>query len=164
MGILNIKAYKTNSYWAVNINNLYVISRNYDTLIIGEPIQIKNKKKLGKYICITCPGRSVKASKLIAYRLFSLLKPKGRLIITYHSTISNSISSLDIHYIHDVTLLEIGIKKVKRFFPLLLNPFRTLKLLFGFKYRQFEKNDNQNIDLENFCKKRNLILEYYKVK
>jgi hypothetical protein len=159
---VNVKVYKKNSFWAVNINNLRVISRNYDTLVIGEPIATDDS--FAKSIAITCPGRSIFASKQIAYRLFSLLKPKGKLIITYKDEEAKDISSLDIHYIHEVNLYEIGVNRTKRFFPFALNPIRSLKLLLNTKYSSFEKAEVKDDELRKFCESRNIVQEYYKVK
>lgn len=54
----------------MNISNLRVIGRNYDTLIIGEPVELKILGNIGKSITLSCPERSLYASTIIAYRLF----------------------------------------------------------------------------------------------
>jgi hypothetical protein len=159
---LNLYVFNKNRFWARNINNLNVIGRNYDTLIIGEPV---SKEAIGvkdnKYIFISCPGRSKGASTILAYRLFSLLHPGGTLIITYHKA-GEKISSFDIPYIHDVTLLEQGIVRKKEYFPLLFNPIQSLKMLSGLTHHHAIASSNDS-ELESFCKSREINLLMYQV-
>lgn len=159
----NIFVFNKNRFWAKNINNLNVIGRNYDTLIIGEPI---DKTSLGlpadnKTISIVCPGRSRGASILLAYRLFSLLRPKGTLIITSHNN-GKRVTSLDIPYIHDVTLLEMGIDKRKQYLPLVFNPLMSLKVAINVVRNVAQKGKNDQ-ELEKFCITRNIKLLTYQV-
>lgn len=161
LAIVNLYVFNKNRFWAKNINNLNVIGRNYDTLIIGEPI---DKATLGlpddnKTISIVCPGRSLGASIVLAYRLFSLLRPGGTLIITSHNE-GKSISSLDIPYIHEVTLLEMGIDRRKQYLPLVFNPLMSLKVVFGVITQGVVKGEN-NRELEEFCTSRNIKLLTY---
>nr|WP_298671519.1 hypothetical protein [uncultured Prevotella sp.] len=160
--LLNLHVFNKNRFWACNINNLNVIGRNYDTLVIGEPIS-KETISLdnNKYIFITCPGRSMGASIILAYRLFSLLHSGGTLILAYHKA-GEKISSLDIPYIHDVTLFEKNIKRKKEYFPLFLNPIQSLKLVMGVTHHHAKATKNVN-KLEDFCKSREIKLLTYKV-
>ena len=163
LAIVNLYVFNKNRFWAKNINNLNVIGRNYDTLIIGEPI---DKSTLGlpddnKTISIVCPGRSLGASIVLAYRLFSLLRPGGTLIITSHNE-GKSISSLDIPYIHDVTLLEMGIDKRKQYLPLVFNPLMSLKVAINVVRNVAQKGKNDQ-ELEKFCITRNIKLLTYQV-
>ncbi len=159
---LNLYVFDRNRFWARNINNLNVVSRNYDTLIIGEPV---SKETLGlkdnKNILMCCPGRSKGASIILAYRLFSLLRPGGTLIITYQK-VGEKISSLDIPYIHDVTLLEKGIAKKKEYFPLLFNPIKSLKMVMGVMFHHAIATSNDS-ELEHFCISRGIKLLMYQI-
>lgn len=161
--MLNLYVFNKNRFWARNINNLNVIDRNYDTLIIGEPIDTSTLGiKTGKSISVTCPERSDKASTLLAYRLFSLLRIGGTLVITYHRKESKKISSLDIPYIHEVTLLEIGVSGRKEYFPLLFNPIQSLKVIFGSKSQHATLAENDK-ELSSFCDSRQIKLLTYQV-
>lgn len=161
--IVNLYVFNKNRFWAKNINNLKVIGRNYDVLVIGEPVeqrtlQLSDNKKS---ISIVCPGRRLGASKVLAYRLFSLLRPGGTLIVTYHNP-EDTISSLDIPYIHDITLLEMGVRQKKKYFPLIFNPISSLKVALGTIRHHGEKTEN-DCDLEKFCISRDIKLLTYKV-
>lgn len=163
--VLNLKVFNKNRFWAKNINNLHVIGRNYDVLLIGEPIAdslspIVNKENGAKTIHITSYGRSLEASSILAYRLFSLLRPGGKLIITYKN--KKGVSTLDIPYIHDVTLNEIGKNRKIQYLPLFLNPRKSLGVLWGVKHSKGLKVDN-DVELSAFCSERNIDLETYKV-
>lgn len=77
---LNLKVFNKNRFWAKNINNLHIIGRNYNVLLIGEPMAdafsaIANNAEDTRTIQITSNGRSLEASTILAYRLFSLLRP-----------------------------------------------------------------------------------------
>lgn len=163
LAMLNLNVFNKNRFWARNINNLNVIDRNYDTLIIGEPIDTSSLGiKTGKCISVTCPERSNKASTLLAYRLFSLLRIGGTLVITYHSKENKKISSLDIPYIHDVTLLEMGNSVRKKYYPLLFNPIQSLKVAFGSKSHLATLAENDK-ELSTFCDSRQIKLLTYQV-
>lgn len=160
--LLNIYVFNKNRRWASNINNLDVIGRNYDTLIIGEPVRKETIQLNGnKHIAITCPGRSQGASIILAYRLFSLLRPGGTLIITYHYE-GEKISSLDIPYIHEVTLLEMRINSKKKYLPLLFNPLQSIKVAIG-TARSQATGTGSNRALEEFCNTRDITLLTYRV-
>jgi hypothetical protein len=163
LAALNLFVFNKNRFWAKNINNLKVIGRNYDVLVIGEPVeqrtlQLSDNKKS---ISIVCPGRRLGASKVLAYRLFSLLRPGGTLIVTYHNP-KDTISSLDIPYIHDITLLEMGVRQKKKYFPLIFNPISSLKVALGTIRHHGDKTEN-DCDLEKFCTSRDIKLLTYKV-
>lgn len=163
LATFNLYVFNKNRFWARNINNLNVIDRNYDTLIIGEPIDTSSLGiNTGKCISVTCPGRSKKASTLLAYRLFSLLRTGGILVITYHSKESKKISSLDIPYIHDVTLMEMGINGKKKYFPLFFNPIQSLKVAFGRKNHHATSAENDK-ELSAFCNSRQIKILTYQV-
>lgn len=163
LAILNLYVFNKNRFWARNINNLKVIGRNYDTLIIGETIETSSLGiNTGKCISVTCPGRSEEASEILAYRLFSLLKDGGTLVITFHRKESEKISSLDIPYIHDVTLLEMGINIRKKYFPLLLNPIQSLKVALGAKSHHATTAES-NKELSAFCDSRQIKLLTFQV-
>lgn len=162
---LNLKVFNKNRFWAKNINNLHIIGRNYNVLLIGEPMAdafsaIANNAEDTRTIQITSNGRSLEASTILAYRLFSLLRPGGKLIITYKN--KKGVSTLDIPYIHDVTLKEIGKSRKLQYFPLFINPLRSLDVLFGLKHGAWTKVDNEK-DLSIFCSERNIELDTYKV-
>jgi hypothetical protein len=159
--VLNLYVFSKNRYWAKNINNLNIIGRDYDTLIIGEPIDKATINLEGNSILFTCPGRSYMASSILSYRLFSLLRPGGTLVITFHKK-EGGISSLDIPFIHEVTLLEMGVNKKRQFFPLLFNPLQSLKFILGKHYHKAIPVTN-DAELAEFCKSRNINLLTYQV-
>lgn len=163
LAILNLHVFNKNRFWARNINNLKVIDRNYDTLIIGETIELSSLViNTGKSISVTCPGRSKKASTILAYRLFSLLENGGTLVIAYQRINGERISTLDIPYIHDVTLKEMDINIRKKYFPLLFNPIQSLKVACGCRCHHVALTENDK-ELTAFCDSRQINLLTYQV-
>lgn len=149
------------SHQLPNIFNLD--NRNYDILVIGDIFWFDYDFEKKKVLSIAAPGRTFYASVLILERLHSLLKEgQGRVIfvIKKKNLIKRRISVFDLPFLHEVTLRNLGINKKKRLkYPFLYEPLNSLKWVGSSKKMSMIEKTTYNMEIDAFCKERNIKYE-----
>lgn len=162
--MLNLYAKKKISW---NADHMFSdVGRNYDYLLIGEPWDYSELN--GRVITFFAPNRSMLSCYELTRRLYSLLNEEnGKLIISCREKNigSQSLSVLDVPYLHEMQLTKyhIGKAKLKKHLPFLFAPVATTSFLFARKRMCQEVSKTgvctQTID---FCKERNINIEIVK--
>lgn len=165
---MNARVYLKNAYIARRINS--GVERNVQRLVIGDwcnPNQI-----VGDYRCINYlspSSQSEMVTTLLTKRLFSLLdESDGVLVIIRNSNNrkKQGVSVFEIPYLHENTLSDLNIKWMWTLckLPFLFDIKGSCRVLSGVKMESsFVKAECPISELVDFCKSRNIKLEYYTI-
>ena len=168
--IANLYTYNKIAYNATHM--FTTVKRNYKYLIIGDECNINNLVEEEKnYIYFLSPiNRTLYANYELIRRLYSLLdEEKGILILVMKkkTRIQKSLCVFDIPYIHEYTLNNLGMGKMKLLchFPILFSPAGCIKL-FYIKKRdsKFEVAECPSKEIIQFCRDRNINLQFKYIK
>ena len=162
--LLNLYAEKKISW---NADHMFSdVGRNYDYLLIGEPWDYSELN--GRVITFFAPNRSMLSCYELTRRLYSLLNERtGKLIISCREKNigSQSLSVLDVPYLHDTQLTKYHIDKakLKKYLPFLFAPFATTSFFFARKRKVMGVvGEGFCTQTRVFCKERNINIEIVK--
>lgn len=137
--------------------------RNVDVLIIGEICKIKELpfKQKESYIKIMAPERSLTSSYEILRHTFSILRPKGTVVIAPASTGGKKYSIFDIAHFTEYTIKRLNLEKMQklRHFPLFAAPVCSVRYMLGWA-KVKEKSVCPSKEIVDFCKERDFQLFY----
>lgn len=162
----NLYVYKKNAYVATHM--FTTIDRNYNYLVIGDDSKIRITLN-GKCLYVLSPSnRSQFCVELLIKRLYSLIdEDKGKIIVCVNNpNKAKGISVFDYPFLHENTLRILNVKfaKVKMRLPFLLDFVSSIKVLIGLKSKgNFELIGCPSNDISEYCRTRNIKLEYYKI-
>lgn len=140
--------------------------RNFDVLVIGEKYDVKEIIEEGKtYLQFDAPNRTLFASFLILQGKFSWLNEgKGKCIILCKKSNEkkNDISIFDIPFLHSIIINKYKLKRkqTELKYPLFSHPLLIIKFLFGKKYNLSSTEKCPLPEIEDFCTRRDIELEY----
>ena len=140
--------------------------RNFDVLVIGEMYDVKDIIQENKtYLQFDAPDRSLFASFLILQGKFSWLKEgQGKCIVLCkkENEKKKSISMFDMPFLHTIIINKYKLKRqqTELEYPLFFHPLQVRKFIFGKKYNMSVVEKCPLPEIEEFCKQRNIILEY----
>lgn len=140
--------------------------RNFDVLVIGEMYDVKDIiQENEKYLQFDAPDRTLFASFLILQGKFSWLNEgKGKCIILCkkENEKQKNISMFDIPFLHTIIINKYKFKRQRAElkYPLFFHPLRVCKFISGKKYNTSVLEKCPLPEIEEFCKQRNIILEY----
>lgn len=140
--------------------------RNFDVLVIGDRCDVQGIIPKDKtYLQFDAPDRTLFASFLILQCKFSWLKEgKGKCIILCKkkNEKKKKISIADAPFLHAIVLKKYGLERLQRDlnFPLLFHPLQVLMFFCGKKYTASYIEKCPMSEIEDFCKQRDIVLEY----
>ena len=140
--------------------------RNFDVLVIGDMYDVQGIIPGDKtYLLFDAPNRTLFASFLILQCKFSWLREgKGKCIILCKrkNEKSKSISMFDVPFLHKILLKQYGIKRqlIELNYPLLFHPLQVLKFVCEKKHFTSSIEKCPFPEIEEFCKQRDIELEY----
>ena len=164
---VNIWAYRKFSY---NASHLFTtIGRNYEKLVIGDDCDLSTVLDGKRSILFMSPQpRSMQAVEFLVKRLYSLLdEEKGELIIVMKRPDKNKgINVFDIPYLHENTLNDCGLTKMRYLcrLPLLFSFLGTIKLFLGISKDKPIEIKLDNPELVMFCESRHIKFKFYIIK
>lgn len=139
------------------------LERNYDCLVIGDMEGRDELIPQGKKVLrFQFPNRSLYASYIILQHVFSWLDENhGEVIILVKrkNLQSQHVSEYDVPLLHQITIDRMSLTKKTTRYPLFKDPVCSIKLLLNHLLPcHYEKIDNPLVELEDFCRKRNIKL------
>jgi len=140
--------------------------RNFDVLVIGEKYDVKDIIQENEtFLQFDAPERTLFASFLILQGKFSWLNEgKGKCIILCkkENEKKKNISMFDIPFLHTIIINKYKHKRQRAElkYPLFFHPLRVCKFISGKKYNMSVVEKCPLPEIEEFCKQRNIILEY----
>lgn len=166
---VSLNSYAMNKIKNVNPGTFKESRRNFDYLFIGEYCNIANIIPEGKtYLQFDAPDRTLFASKLIVEGKFSwLAEKKGTCVIICkkNNETSTEVSLFDIPFLHRIIIksYKLSFLEKKLNYPWIYAPIKTFRFLNKrptYKLQNVDCPDKQIID---FCRKRGINLQYYRI-
>lgn len=140
--------------------------RNFDVLIIGDMYDVRGIIPRDKtYLQFDAPDRTLFASFLILQCKFSWLREgAGKCIILCKKSNEKkkTVSVCDAPFLHTIVLKKYKLERLQRDLklPLLFHPLQVLKFFCGRKYTVSYIEKCPLPEIEDFCKQRDIVLEY----
>lgn len=144
--------------------------RNFDVLVIGDMYNVDGivpKEKM--YLQFDAPDRTLFASFLILQCKFSWLREgAGKCIILCkkENEKKRRISMFDIPFLHKIIVKKyrLGRQQTQLNYPLLFHPIQVSRFLSEKKYNKSSIEKCPLSEIEDFCRQRNIELEYRLIK
>lgn len=139
--------------------------RNVDYLIIGDYCDVKNYVPRGKtYVKLFAPGRSYEAAFQLLRHTHSILKEVGGTVVMTIGKGKKSYTVFDIAFFHEITIKKNNLQLLKKLshFPLLIEPFNSLKFLREGIQSNYISTEDVPPELRTFCVERSYRLLFLK--
>ena len=142
--------------------------RNIDRLIIGDMMKLPNELKVGSFLQIEAPNRSLLSSYEILRHTHSILKDDGEaeviLVVKRSNMSKGKYTIFDIPFFHYITIRQKKLEKLQRnmYYPLLYDPLNSLCYWLKIRTKGYTEVDNTIDDnISKFCTERNFKVRFW---